>query len=596
MASGIKERIVVMAGEEYSPKLARCNFESNTCGWITDSCSWERREAGYSTINSDHTTRREEGHVMYMGKRGHVMYTSEHDCRPNNRCMVTPRLHASQLGGLNHSFTISFFYQKDSLSKLTVDIIEEGKQRMLWSIKDDQKVHWLPENTEEDFFTVHVLTAVICSVLLIVCVIGTVIVWRRRNILVRKSRAKQKAVQKFNSAYSSVSEENQCFISSEISKTLNVKFENKIEKNNRDFDRAIHVPFNKLRIANLLGKGAFGEVYLGFLNGIPHHKTELPVAVKKLPQHCTEETKADFFLEILILSNFSHPNIVKFLGITIDGRTMYMLIEFMNRGDLRKYLINGRPKAKCNSGLIGQKDLMTFALDVAFGCQYLEVNGFIHRDLAARNCLLTENEKGLVTKIADFGLARDIMRSNYYKKSGRAMIPVKWMPPEAFQDGIFSSKTDIWAYGVLLWEIFSFGHIPYPGMSNVDVMNFVCNSGRMEPPTNCSDSMYALMLRCWTSDPMSRPEFKDIIKPIQEEIELWQLGEDSEYVLPNTGPRQEKESNAVLQKGMDPVHRTTPPLLLHRTSEGSDIAFSENTETSILTRNWSEDLQSISSS
>lgn len=150
------------------------------------------------------------------------------------------------------------------------------------------------------------------------------------------------------------------------------------------------------------------------------------------------------------------------------------------------------------------KDLVLIAVDVAKGCKYLEDNRFIHRDIAARNCLLTTKGPGRVVKIADFGMSRDVyrydnninrhvshlnkyqtFRSDYYRKGGKAMLPIKWMPPEAFLDGIFTSKTDVWSFGVLLWEIMSMGYMPYTGCANREVMQLVTSGGRLDPPANC---------------------------------------------------------------------------------------------------------------
>lgn len=162
----------------------------------------------------------------------------------------------------------------------------------------------------------------------------------------------------------------------------------------------------------------------------------------------------------------------------------FILLELMAGGDLKTFLRETRPRLDQPSSLT-MVDLLNVARDIAKGCQYLEENQFIHRDIAARNCLLTCKGPGRVAKIGDFGMARDIYRASYYRKGGRAMLPVKWMPPEAFMEGIFTSKTDTWSFGVLLWEIFSLGYMPYPSRSNQEVLEFVTNGGRMDPPKNC---------------------------------------------------------------------------------------------------------------
>lgn len=157
------------------------------------------------------------------------------------------------------------------------------------------------------------------------------------------------------------------------------------------------------------------------------------------------------------------------------------------------------------------KDLVFCALDVAKGCRYLESKRFIHRDIAARNCLLSSKGPGRVVKIADFGMARDIYRSDYYRKGGKAMLPIKWMPPEAFLDGIFTSKTDVWSFGVLLWEVFSLGLMPYTGLPNRDVMQLVTGGGRLDAPMSCPITIYRIMADCWNPTPELRPSFSNLL-------------------------------------------------------------------------------------
>ncbi|XP_076078504.1 uncharacterized protein LOC143048607 isoform X2 [Mytilus galloprovincialis] len=263
---------------------------------------------------------------------------------------------------------------------------------------------------------------------------------------------------------------------------------------------------HKLTVQRLLGKGAFGEVYYGLLADVAHSEVPTPVAVKTLPTLCSDQTKLDFFMEAVMLSKLKHPNIVKFIGISIEGSSILLVTELMDGGDLRSYLRCLRTKLND----ITTQELVLLCIDVATGCQYLEEHGCIHRDLATRNCLLSEKGSRKIVKVGDFGMSRLTGRTNYYRKKGTALVPVKWMSPEAFIDGVFTSKTDVWSYGVLLWEVFSLGHVPYPGKSNEEVMQFVKHGGRLPKPEICTEKIYQLMTNCWADDSRLRPNFTTI--------------------------------------------------------------------------------------
>ncbi|XP_077477149.1 ALK tyrosine kinase receptor isoform X1 [Stigmatopora argus] len=273
------------------------------------------------------------------------------------------------------------------------------------------------------------------------------------------------------------------------------------------------VPRRNISLTRGLGHGAFGEVYEGLVVGIPGEPSPLHVAVKTLPEVCSEQDELDFLMEALIISKFSHQNIVRCVGVSLQAMPRFILLELMTGGDLKTFLREMRPRMEQPSS-ITMVDLLNVARDIAKGCQYLEENQFIHRDIAARNCLLTCKGLGRVAKIGDFGMARDIYRASYYRKGGRAMLPVKWMPPEAFMEGIFTSKTDTWSFGVLLWEIFSLGYMPYPSRSNQEVLDFVTNGGRMDPPKNCPGPVYRIMTQCWQHQPEDRPNFSTILERI----------------------------------------------------------------------------------
>uniref|UniRef100_A0A1I8EZR6 Tyrosine-protein kinase receptor n=1 Tax=Wuchereria bancrofti TaxID=6293 RepID=A0A1I8EZR6_WUCBA len=275
------------------------------------------------------------------------------------------------------------------------------------------------------------------------------------------------------------------------------------------------IPRANVALIRPLGQGAFGEVYEGTLNC---GSQSVQVAVKTLPKSASKQAVNDFEMEALIMSKFRHENICELMGVCFDVTPRLIILELLAGGDLKSFLRECRPK-NTKDQRIQMIDLLDMAQDVAKGCKFLADNRFIHRDIAARNCLLTKKEVGRVVKIADFGMARDIYRQDYYRKGGKAMLPVKWMPPEAFLDGVFTVKTDVWSFGVLLWEIFSLGYMPYPGRSNQEVMSLIVNGGRLEPPNGIPDQIYSLMLACWSTADTDRPHFDYIIENLDSMLQ-----------------------------------------------------------------------------
>uniref|UniRef100_W5NKM5 Tyrosine-protein kinase receptor n=1 Tax=Lepisosteus oculatus TaxID=7918 RepID=W5NKM5_LEPOC len=285
-------------------------------------------------------------------------------------------------------------------------------------------------------------------------------------------------------------------------------------------------PRERLKLLSFLGSGAFGEVYSGTAVNILGDGTgETQVAIKTLKRGATDHEKAEFLKEAHLMSQFDHPNILKLLGVCLLNEPQYILLELMEGGDLRSFLREARAKpGQCP--LLSASDLLHISLDVSKGCMYLEklhfVHSYTHRDLAARNCLVTVKEYdscNRTVKIGDFGLARDIYKNDYYRKKGEGLLPVRWMPPESLNDGVFTTASDVWSFGVLLWEIMSFGKQPYPAYSNVEVLHFVNSGGRLESPKNCPYDLYDLMLKCWHKEPSKRPSFhyvQDCLEQLRE--------------------------------------------------------------------------------
>lgn len=198
----------------------------------------------------------------------------------------------------------------------------------------------------------------------------------------------------------------------------------------------------------------------------------------------------DFLKEAKLMANFKHKNILQLLALCLDNGSNSLILEFMAAGDLRLYLRNNRPKSTAIPSELTMDDLFSICEDVARGCKYLEDMHFIHRDLAARNCLVSSKDRATrCVKIGDFGLARDVYKSDYYRKGGEGLLPVRWMSPESLIDGFFTTQSDIWSFGVLLWEVMTLGQMPYQGTNNSEVLDYVRNAGILKKPEECPEEL-----------------------------------------------------------------------------------------------------------
>ncbi|XP_037656888.1 tyrosine-protein kinase Fer isoform X2 [Choloepus didactylus] len=250
-------------------------------------------------------------------------------------------------------------------------------------------------------------------------------------------------------------------------------------------------------LGELLGKGNFGEVYKGTL------KDKAAVAVKTCKEDLPQELKIKFLQEAKILKQYDHPNIVKLIGVCTQRQPIYIIMELIPGGDFLSFLRKKKDELKL-------KQLVKFSLDAASGMAYLESKNCIHRDLAARNCLVAENN---VLKISDFGMSRQ-EDGGVYSSSGLKQIPIKWTAPEALNYGRYSSESDVWSFGILLWETFSLGVCPYPGMTNQQAREQVERGYRMSAPQHCPEDIFKIMLKCWDYKPENRPKFGELQKEL----------------------------------------------------------------------------------
>ncbi|XP_056607029.1 tyrosine-protein kinase Fes/Fps isoform X2 [Triplophysa dalaica] len=244
-----------------------------------------------------------------------------------------------------------------------------------------------------------------------------------------------------------------------------------------------------------IGRGNFGEVFSGRL-----HSDNTPVAVKACRENLPLEQKNKFLMEARILKQYDHPNIVKLIGVCTQKQPIYIIMELVQGGDFLTFL-------RTEGQNLGTKMLIRMAENVVSGMAYLEGKKCIHRDLAARNCLVGEES---VVKISDFGMSRQEQDGVYDATGGMKQIPVKWTAPEALNYGRYTTESDVWSFGVLLWETFSRGVTPYTAphnMTNQQTREEIEKGYRMPAPKNCPDEIYGLMCQCWQYDPRKRPSF-----------------------------------------------------------------------------------------
>ncbi|XP_071953229.1 tyrosine-protein kinase CSK-like isoform X2 [Antedon mediterranea] len=243
---------------------------------------------------------------------------------------------------------------------------------------------------------------------------------------------------------------------------------------------------NEIIVGKVLGSGQFGEVKEG------EYKSK-KVALKAMNE--SQRNLDPFLAEASIMTQLRHRNLVQLIGVAL-GNPVYIVLEFMAKGNLLDYL-RSRGRA-----VVTKKQQLDFSKNIAAGMSYLESKKFVHRDLAARNILISEDD---TAKVSDFGLAKD---DTVMMDSGK--IPVKWTAPEAVRKNIYSAKSDVWSFGVLLWELYSFGRVPYPRVPADNVIAYIEEGCRMQSPEDCPEHIYKIMQQCWSFQPENRPTFHRI--------------------------------------------------------------------------------------
>ncbi|XP_053607427.1 uncharacterized protein LOC128673532 [Plodia interpunctella] len=270
------------------------------------------------------------------------------------------------------------------------------------------------------------------------------------------------------------------------------------------------VPRERVVINRKLGTGAFGTVYGGHAL-LSEERGWTAVAVKTLKAGATTEEKLDFLSEAEAMKRFDHKNIVRLLGVVTKTEPVCTVMEFMLYGDLKNYLLARRhlAGADCGEGAeeVSARRLTSMALDAARALSYLAQLRYVHRDVAARNCLVSAHRQ---VKLADFGMTRIVFENDYYRFSRKGMLPVRWMAPESLTLGVFSPASDVWSFGVLLYEIVTFGSLPFQGLSNSEVLTRVKAGHTLELPPGLKPQLEGLIKSCWQQEHKARPSAAEV--------------------------------------------------------------------------------------
>ncbi|XP_035467055.1 tyrosine-protein kinase receptor TYRO3 isoform X2 [Scophthalmus maximus] len=278
------------------------------------------------------------------------------------------------------------------------------------------------------------------------------------------------------------------------------------------------IPERQLTLGHMLGKGEFGSVREAFLKteDTSIHK----VAVKVLKSDITSSGDIEQCLkEAAYMKDFHHPNVIQLIGVSLHRRPGQRLpipmvvLPFMKHGDLHTFLLLSRLGETPFD--LSLQTLVQFMLDVSRGMNYLSSRNIIHRDLAARNCMLDEN---MNVCVADFGLSKKIYSGDYYRQGSVSKLPVKWISLESLSDNVYTSQSDVWAFGVTMWEVMTRGQTPYPGVENSEIYEFLIKGERLKKPPDCRSDIYELMHSCWSPVPKCRPSFHHLVRQLEA---LW---------------------------------------------------------------------------
>ena len=295
----------------------------------------------------------------------------------------------------------------------------------------------------------------------------------------------------------------------------------------KDLQQPMKVTNDNIKEIRELGNGHFGQVMLAATQGLSLKDMQLSktddnrdasilVAVKKLIDHPSKTQRESFIKEAKFMSSLNHQNVVRLIGVCYD-EPAFMMMEYMEEGDLNEFLqqYSEIVETPSNDTQISTSTVVYMASQIASAMKYLASLNFIHRDIASRNCLVGSN---FSVKLADFGMSRNLYESHYYRIQGKTSVPVRWMATECFY-GLFTEKSDVWAFGVTMWELFILAKKnPYPNLSNEELINDVAKGAHRQllpRPSVCPIPVYNIMRRCWAIDPEKRANFEEVEEMLQ---------------------------------------------------------------------------------
>ncbi|XP_066034081.1 tyrosine-protein kinase Mer isoform X3 [Chamaea fasciata] len=300
---------------------------------------------------------------------------------------------------------------------------------------------------------------------------------------------------------------------------------------------------NALSLGKVLGEGEFGSVMEGRLSQPEGPPQKVAVKTMKLDNFSQREIE-EFLSEAACMKDFDHPNVIKLLGVCIELSSLQVpkpmvILPFMKYGDLHSFLL--RSRLEMAPQFVPLQTLVKFMVDIALGMEYLSSRNFLHRDLAARNCMLRDD---MTVCVADFGLSKKIYSGDYYRQGRIAKMPVKWIALESLADRVYTTKSDVWAFGITMWEIATRGMTPYPGVQNHEIYEYLFHGQRLKKPEDCLDELYEIMSECWKADPATRPTFSQLKVQLEKLLEnLPSAKAHGDVIYINTGlPEQSPDS------------------------------------------------------